>query len=237
LPQNADTIIKQTPFLDSKHPRFVLDYAAARATMIDSQVRTNDVSDLALQDAVRVVPREVFVPDAKRSFAYAEIEIQSAPGRVLWKSRDFTKLAQAAGAFPGDKVLVIAGAAGYSAAVFAAMGASVAILEESEALAAHAKAVLAASDVLGVAVAVGDLQQGLPGPFDLIFVDGAVEAVSPKWTNALSEGGRLAVVVSEGPVGKARLYVSSGGVASARDIFDCNVPLLAGFAQVRGFEF
>jgi len=214
-----------------------LDYAAARATMIDSQVRTNDVSDLALQDAVRAVPRELFVPEAKRTFAYAEIEIQSAPGRVLWKSRDFTKLAQAAGAFPGDRVLVIAGAAGYSAAVFAAMGATVTILEESEALADHARALLESSGVPGVNVEIGTLEQGLSGPYDLIFVDGAVEAISQKWTKALAEGGRLAVIVSAGPLGKARLYVSSGGVASARDVFDCNVPLLAGFAQARGFEF
>lgn len=214
-----------------------MDYAAARATMIDSQVRTNDVSDLALQDAVRAVPRELFVPEAKRTFAYAEIEIQSAPGRVLWKSRDFTKLAQAAGVFPGDRVLVIAGAAGYSAAVFAAMGATVTILEESEALAEHARALLESSGVHGVNVEVGILEQGLSGPYDLIFLDGAVEAISQKWTKALAEGGRLAVIVSAGPLGKARLYVSSGGVASARDVFDCNVPLLAGFAQARGFEF
>lgn len=205
--------------------------------MIDSQVRTNDVSDLALQDAVRSVPRELFVPESSRAFAYAEIEIPTAPGRVLWKSRDFTKLAQAAGVFAGDHILIIAGASGYSAAVFAAMGAHVTILEETEDLASGARVCLEAAGTIGVTVICGELKAGVAGPFDLIFVDGAVEIVPSAWVKELAEGGRLAVVVTAGPMAKARVYVRSGDASSSRDIFDCNVPALGGFSKEQTFTF
>ena len=107
-----------------------MDFAAARDTMIESQVRTNDVSDLALQGAMRVVERETFVVAEKRAFAYAEVTSPTPSGRWLWKPRDFSKLAQAANVMAGVRVLVIGGAGGYSAAVFAALGCTVTILDD-----------------------------------------------------------------------------------------------------------
>ena len=50
------------------------DFSAARTTMVDSQVRTQDVTDLAIQDAMRQVPREAFVPAGKAWLAYADAD-------------------------------------------------------------------------------------------------------------------------------------------------------------------
>jgi protein-L-isoaspartate(D-aspartate) O-methyltransferase len=202
-----------------------MDFAAARATMIESQVRTNDVSDLALQTAMRAVAREAFVVEDKRAFAYAEVTCPTPSGRDLWKPRDFSKLAQAAKVLPGDKVLVIAGAGGYSAAVLAAMGCDVTILDTQP------------CEFAGVKSVVGALDTPPSGPFDIVFVDGGVEVVPNSWTDVLADGGRLCVVVLSGPMGHAQIATKSGGIAASRVVFDALVPKLPGFAAEPVFAF
>jgi protein-L-isoaspartate(D-aspartate) O-methyltransferase len=202
-----------------------MDYIAARANMIESQVRTNDVSDLALQAAMRKVAREAFVVQDKRAFAYAEVASPTPSGRDLWKPRDFSKLAQAAKVLPGETVLVIGGAGGYSAAVLSAMGCAVTILDS------------VACDVPGVTTLVGDLSSPPQGPFNIIFVDGGVEVVPESWTEALGDGGRLCVVIVSGVTGRAQVIKKSGNVASPRVVFDAIVPELPGFRAEAVFSF
>jgi protein-L-isoaspartate(D-aspartate) O-methyltransferase len=202
-----------------------MDFAAARATMIESQVRTNDVSDLSLQTAMRAVARETFVVDAKRAFAYAEVTCATPSGRELWKPRDFSKLAQAAKILPSDKVLVIAGAGGYSAAVLAAMGCEVTILDTM------------VCEIKGVASVVGALDAPPAGPFDIVFVDGGVEVAPDSWRKVLAEGGRLCVVMLSGPMGTAQIGTKSGGVTASRVVFDAVVPKLPGFNSAPAFAF
>jgi protein-L-isoaspartate(D-aspartate) O-methyltransferase len=202
-----------------------MDFAAARATMIESQVRTNDVSDLMLQTAMRSVAREAFVVPEKRAFAYAEVTCPSPSGRILWKPRDFAKLAQAAKLVSGESVLVIGGAGGYSAAVFAAMGLVVTILDDQSV------------SLAGVTSQTGDLAQPQGGPFDVIFVDGGVEVVPETWGKALKDGGRLCVIVQTGPMGQAQIGTKSGTAVAFRTVFDAVVPKFAGFERASSFAF
>jgi protein-L-isoaspartate(D-aspartate) O-methyltransferase len=202
-----------------------MDTAAARATMIECQVRTNDVSDLSLQTAMRQVPRELFVVPERAGFAYAEVENPTPSGRVLWMPRDFAKLAQAAAVLPGDRVLVIAGAGGYSAAVFAAMGARVTVLDDRPVALAGIEAVTEALDAPPA------------GPFDVVFVDGAVGLVPAAWNEVLDVGGRLCVVETNGPVGKARVHTRSVSGVAARTVFDASPPKLRGFEPAPAFVF
>ena len=202
-----------------------MDFVAARANMIESQVRTNDVSDFVLQTAIRSVAKEDFVVEAKRGFAYAEVTCLTPSGRYLWKPRDFAKMAQAAKISAGDRVLVIAGAGGYSAAVFAAMGCNVTIFDDVH------------SDVADVSCAVGDLKKPPAGPFDIVFVDGGVEVVPDTWNSVLADGGRLCVVVLSGPMGAAQIMTKSGDALASRVAFDAVVPKLSGFDTASRFAF
>ena len=70
------------------------DFRAARLTMVESQVRTADVTDLAITDAMRTAPREGLCPD-KAGLAYADAEIEYAPGLYLMRPREIGKLLQA----------------------------------------------------------------------------------------------------------------------------------------------
>jgi len=81
------------------------DFAAARLNMVESQVRIADVTDVRIHDAMRVIPRETFVPAAKQHLAYADIEVEYAPGSWLLKPRDVAKLVQALRPMPGERAL------------------------------------------------------------------------------------------------------------------------------------
>ena len=187
------------------------DLAAARLNMVESQVRTADVTDVRIHDAMRAIPRETFVPPGKAFLAYTDGAVEYAPGRALLKPRDVAKLLQAAKPREGEKVLAIA--APYAAAVLEALGCQVTRHD-------------------------GDDLKSPPGSgYDLIVVEGAVSQAPAAWLAALTLGGRLAVIEREGPVGAACLYVKADDGVGRRTVFDATPPVLAGFEAQHGFAF
>jgi protein-L-isoaspartate(D-aspartate) O-methyltransferase len=214
------------------------DYAAQRLNMVESQVRTNDVTDRRIQEAMRAVPRERFVPTARRALAYADSTVELVPGRFLLDPRTFSKLVQLAEIAPGERLLDVGCGSGYSAAVLARLGAQVTALEED------AELVRIASDALptvspGVRVVQGRLAEGhaANAPYDVIVVEGAVETVPEPLQAQLAEGGRLVTIVQKGPQGRAHLFLKERGRVGHRPDFDATVPLLPGFREPKGFVF
>lgn len=216
------------------------DMSAARLHMVEGQVRTNDVTDKRITEVMGRLERERFVPPAQRALAYAEMCVEVKPGRFLLDPRSFAKLLQIAEVQEGDRVLDIACATGYSSAVLSALSADVVALEEDEALAKEATSALRSCPKLGrLNGVVGPHCDGVPAqaPFDLIFVNGAVEEIPVAWVSQLKEGGRIAVILRDGPVGKANFCVRKGGVLSRRVAFDATVPVLPGLERARSFVF
>lgn len=185
----------------------MVDFAAARLNMVDSQVRTQDVTDVRLHDAMGSIPREDFVPSDKRFLAYADLEVEYAPGRWLLKPRDVSKLLQALRPMPGERALAIS--APYAAAVM---------------------------ETLGVTVVSAEAGQPLPtGGFDIVVCEGAVGGAPDTWIAAIALNGRLGVVERDGPVGKVCLYGRTASGVGRRELFDCFSPVLAGFERQHGF--
>jgi protein-L-isoaspartate(D-aspartate) O-methyltransferase len=215
-----------------------VDLQAARAAMIDSQVRTNDVTDRRLISAMASVSRDIFAPAGKAMLAYAEVSVETSPGRWMMTARDFSKLANAIAIKETDRVLDIAAGAGFSSAVFSQLAASVVALEENETLAKTLRDGLNEVHAANVEVVTGPLKSGAPAkaPFDVIFVNGAVEDVPKAWLDQLAEEGRLAVAVREGLVRRARIYTRSGGKTAWRTPFETAVPSLPGFERAEEFR-
>ena len=183
------------------------DFAAARLNMVASQVRTQDVTDARIQDAMQAIPRERFVPEGETWRAYADMEVEYAPGRVLLKPRDVAKLLQALRPMPGERVLAIS--APYAAAVLEALGLAVTQID------------------------AGDSVTG--NGFDIIVCEGAVGRAPEPWLKTLAEGGRLGVVERDSAVGKACLYICADARTGRREIFDSFAPVLSGFEAHHGF--
>lgn len=216
-----------------------MDFAQARMAMVDSQVRTNDVTDPALVGAFRAIPRENFVPEAARAAAYADFEPEAAPGRRLLSPRDLAKLLQALGPRNGEKALELAGATGYGAAIVAHCVRSVVTLDPSPDLSFAARAALDKSGLANVTAVCTEAKAGWPdsAPYDVIFLNGAAEIVPEPWLAQLAEGGRLGVIVRGGRAGEARIYLKSGGKCAYRVAFDAAPPVAPGLHRPKTFAF
>ncbi len=217
-----------------------MDFKAARRRMVDSQVRTNDVTDLRLQTALETVPREVFLPAAVREQAYVEREIPFAPGRALMTVRDFAKLAAAAKPKAGDLCLCVASGPGYATAVLAQLVEMVVAVESDESLAAASQENLTQIGVSNAAVLASDHAKGAAGqgPFDLIFVNGVIEVRPDDLLKQLKDGGRLAALMREGGVSRGVVFTRSGEAFARAEKFDASAKsVLPGFAAEKSFVF
>lgn len=215
------------------------DYAVAREAMVDTQVRTSDVTRYSIIDAMLRVPRELFVPKARRDVAYAEAEIPLAPGRAMPTARTLAKMLDAAEIRRSDLVLELAPGTGYSTALIARMAAAVVAIEPDEGLAAQATEALQRLEAINAVITHGDPTAGDPphGPYDVIFVNGAVERVPEALTDQLKDGGRLVAIFLERGVGQCRVVLRVGDTLATRYAFDATAPLVPGFEAKRVFAF
>jgi protein-L-isoaspartate(D-aspartate) O-methyltransferase len=216
-----------------------MDFAAARQKMVVSQIRTSDVSDPAVVDAIGAVPRELFVPPAIRPFAYIDEDIAIGKARYLMEPSVLARLLQLADLQTTDNALVVGAGYGYSAAVMARLVKHVVALESDMALATQAVKALAEVAPGQVSVVTGDLKAGWPAksPYDVILLDGAVSALPVGFKPQLADGGRLVCIVRDGPVGRATLITRSGDSYGSRQEFDAMTPVLPGFEKQPKFVF
>ncbi len=221
------------------------DYAAARVKMVDSQLRTTDVTDYAVLAAMGEIPRERFVPARMRPLAYIDEDLLvkeatgGAPARYLMEPAPFAGLVQLAEVAPSDIVLDIGCTTGYSTAVLARLANSVVALEADAELAALASRTLVDLGIANAPVVVGPLEDGYPseGPYDVIFLGGAVEFVPDALFGQLKEGGRLVGVVGYGRAAAATMFTRTDSETGSRVAFNAHVRPLPGFAKPKAFVF
>ncbi len=217
----------------------MFEFEIARDHMVESQIRTNDVTNIDLLRAFRRVKREAFTPKSKMSVAYADVHVELDDGRYMIRPRDFAKMVHAADVQPTDVVLDIACGRGYSTAILASVADTVVGLEDDAARVERATQLLMDNDAMNAAVIEGDLQKGASehGPFDVIFVNGAVADVPNAWIEQLNDGGRLVAVIDDGHVGRACVFTKAGEACGERVVFDAQIPELEAFKPAPEFVF
>jgi protein-L-isoaspartate(D-aspartate) O-methyltransferase len=208
------------------------DYQAARAAMVDSQLKPQGVNHPSVLEAMMTVAREQFVPDEAKPLAYIDRAVPLGDGRFLSPAAALglllTQLAPAA----GERALVVGAGTGYSAAVLAAMGLKVTALEQSPELAARARKA-------GIDVVEGPLDAGWKrrAPFDLILIDGSVEFIPDALIDQLEEGGRLGGALADRGIVRLIVGRKGGGGFGHYSIADAAVAPLPGFSRPRAFTF
>jgi len=173
-------------------------FAAARAAMLETQLRARGVRDRRVLAAMAAVPREAFVPRHLRHLAYADEALPMEHGQTISQPLMVALMTELLAPDPGDQVLDVGTGSGYQAAVLVAMGCTVLGIERVPELAATAHDRLAA---LGygdaVEIRVGDGSLGAPDrvPWARILVAAAAPRVPDALTAQLADGGRLVIPV------------------------------------------
>ena len=217
-----------------------IDFHAARANMVRSQLLVNGVRDLRVTEAMGSVPREIFAPEERRGAAYIDEDLPVAPGRHLMEPVVLARLLEAAEIGADHVALQVGCGGGYAACVLARLCATVVALESDGTLVALAETNLAAEGADNAIVVRGELAAGYaePAPYDVIFLNGAVAAIPETLHAQLAEGGRMVAVVRPGAgIGKGTLFRRSGGSIDRSELFDAATPVLPGFGAPRDFAF
>jgi protein-L-isoaspartate(D-aspartate) O-methyltransferase len=216
-----------------------------RRTMVDCQLRTFDVTDTDVLDAVLETPREPFV-DAPESLAYSDASLTvrgAVETRRLLAPMALARALQDVQLRKDDRALDVAGAAGYSAAVLARLVAHVTALESDEGFVAQAGRAFAELGLDNATAVRGDLAAGHPAgaPYDLIIINGAVGAPPAALLNQLADGGRLLAIEAgpggSGAAGRFMMYERVGATVADRAMFDTTALPLAAFARKPLFAF
>jgi protein-L-isoaspartate(D-aspartate) O-methyltransferase len=209
----------------------LIDQSALRPVdaMIESQLRVSKVTDERVIRAMRQVDRAAFVPADKQTLAYADATVAIAPGRGLMQPLILGRLLAAADISVTDKVLVVGSGTGYAAAVLARLAGKVVALESDSGLAGLARAALQGTAYVGVVT--GDLAAGHASgaPYDVIFIDGAVEYIPQALIDQLADTGVMLGVLMDTSVGRG-FTARKAGVA-------LGINLLPGFAKPVTFTF
>jgi protein-L-isoaspartate(D-aspartate) O-methyltransferase len=177
----------------------------ARRAMVDSQLRVSGINDADILAAFLAVPREAFVPDARRSVAYADRAVMLEDGAVLAPSLTYGQMLTAAKPATDDTVLVIGEPGAYLAAL-------------ARQLCAH----------VTLCAATGDWHAA--GPYTLVLIDGAIEEVPTQLAGVIADRGYLVTGLLERGVTRLALGTKTGGALALTVLAEADFAPLAAFA-------
>jgi protein-L-isoaspartate(D-aspartate) O-methyltransferase len=215
-----------------------IDYAKARETMVEQQVRPWDVFDLRILDTLARLPRERFVAEAHRALAYADLALPIGHGETMMKPVLEGRTLQALSIEPGEDVLEIGTGSGYLSACLGSLARDVLSLERHADLADSARERLQAIGVRNVRIETADaFAWDGERRFDAICVGGAVASVPERFLRWLRPGGRMFIVHGRAPAMEAALvrHADSGAGCIVDSLFETELPYLAGGAPAPQF--
>lgn len=205
------------------------DFSRARRAMVDSQLRTSNVTDRRILGVMGDVPREDFVEPDRRDVAYID-DVQrlgdKASGRFMSPPATFARLVQLAEVTSADTVLDLGAGTGYSTAVLAGLADEVTGLEADAELARRGSDILARQGIGNARILAGEASAVRGRKFDVIVVEGALEREPTELFPLLKDGGRLVTLVTTRGVGVATVYVAAAGGVTARSEFNAKLPPL-----------
>lgn len=214
-----------------------MDFRQRRLNMVESQVRPSDVTDQRIIRAMLEVPRERFVPAEFAPIAYMDdpVAVTARPGtraqRCLLPPRTLAKLLQLLDIGPQSAVLDVGCATGYSTAVLARLADRVVAVEADPELARAAEGMLRELGVGNATVIEGPHGAGAraQGRYDAILLNGSVPVVPPALLDQLTDGGRLAAVLRQGPLCRVHVWRRSGKTVDVQPAFEAAAAPLPGF--------
>jgi protein-L-isoaspartate(D-aspartate) O-methyltransferase len=210
-----------------------------RWQMVNGQLRTGGVVDKVVLAAFLEVARQRFVAPEHESLAYLDRELpaRGAKFRRLLAPMVLARMLQAASVVAGDRALVVAGGSGYGAAILAAMGAKVVLLESDKGAAETARTEL--HNHVNAAVVIGPLDSAAAnlGPFDLVVVEGAFGIFPDSLAALLADPGRLVGIDASSEPSQAVLCEKNAGALSRKALFETKAQLLDGLQPRVNFAF
>jgi protein-L-isoaspartate(D-aspartate) O-methyltransferase len=203
---------------------------AAAERMVKLQIENRDVRDTRVLEAMRRLPRHLFVPPGSRSLAYEDHPVSIGHGQTISQPYMVAFMTQALELRGGERVLEVGTGSGYQTAVLAELCRAVFTVERIPELAAAAESALAALGYGNISLLVGDGSEGWPehAPFDGILVAAAAPAIPRRLREQLADNGVMVIPVGDWRRTQEILLVRrTGGAVTVERSIGCRfVPLI-----------
>ncbi|WP_338073431.1 protein-L-isoaspartate O-methyltransferase [Halorhodospira halophila] len=213
---------------------------SARDNMIRRQIRPWNVLEPRVLEALEAIPREDFVPEHLRGMAYSDLQLPLGNGEVMMEPRLEGRMLQELDPAPGEKALEVGTGSGYVTACLAHLCGHVTSVELHADLHRQAQQRLEAAGVAeGTELVQGDAAHGWHDAqhYDVISVTGSLPELHDGFHSSLTIGGRLFVIVGQGPMMEALRITRTGPNAwSTQSVFDTAVPPLRGLTKRDPFK-
>lgn len=217
-----------------------MDYENLRHLMIEQQIRTWDVLDPAVLELLTRVKREDFLPEVYRSLAFVDMPVPIGHGESMWEPKLEARVLQELALGPGDRVLEIGTGSGYLTALMTRQAALVVSVDIQPEFSAAAEAKLKAHGIENAVLKIGDGARDWSGDgqFDAIVLTGSSPVLPEAYLARLNAGGRLFVIVGEGPAMSAtRVTCAAPGACKREILFETSVKALANALEPARFTF
>ena len=191
------------------------DFAAARRSMIDSQLRPSGVNDLVVLQRMGSVPREDFVPEGARAYAYMDRAVPLGDGAALAAPVVHGLMLSEARPQPSDRVLIVDAGSGYLAALVEPLVSELETISPEDAAKSSRKA----------------------GAFTLLLVDGAVEALPASLVKRLGDDARVVTGLVRNGVTRLAIGRKAGGGVALQPLAEVGIPRLDAFDTEKGWSF
>jgi len=211
----------------------------AKRQMLHQQIRTWNVFDPDVLDAIGSLSRADFVPPEYSEVAYADAEIPIGNGRWMMAPKVEGRILQSLDLGPDDRVLEIGTGSGYLTACLARLAASVTSIDIHQDFLDAAAARLEKAGVANVQLLRMDATEEIPGgSFDAIVVTGSMTEVDPRLLDTLKPGGRMFVVIGDAaPMDAMLIRRSEQGQVQQISLFETSLEPLEHARHPSAFEF
>ncbi len=175
------------------------NYTSARKAMVEQQLRSRDITDRLVLSAISKVPRELFVPQGKRSHAYDDCPLAIGEGQTISQPYVVALMLELLELTPEDNVLEVGSGSGYVLAVLSHIAARVTGIEWYEILRARSSATLQKLHCSNTSVIHGDGSKGYSAhaPYDAIVVSAGAKELPSALLRQLKVGGRMVLPLGE----------------------------------------
>ena len=190
-----------------------MDFDAEREAMVTSQIIQRGVRDQRVLEAMRRVPRHLFLPEDLRGYAYVDSPLRIGCDQTMSQPYIVALMTELLDVSPEDKVLDVGTGSGYQAAILSLLAREVHTIERIPALAEAAAGTLAELGYDNVRVHIGDGTEGYveEAPYDRILVAAGAPEVPPALKAQLAEGGRLVIPVGSRTLQQLEIWDLEGG--------------------------
>jgi protein-L-isoaspartate(D-aspartate) O-methyltransferase len=216
-------------------PKGKSDADEKRYQMVATQISSRGVRDERVLEAMRRVPRELFVRDKNQDLAFFDGPLSIGFGQTISQPYIVAYMTEMLALKESDRVLEIGTGCGYQTAVLAELAHEVCTMEIIEELSLRAEDILRTLEYSNIHFRVGDGSLGWPemSPFDAIMVTAAPEKTPEVLVEQLADGGRMIV-----PVGRIEQYllriVKKGGNVESKELIAVRFVPMTGEIQGRG---